>query len=390
MKKGYDQRQKLAIVKKAGEIGFKEAAKVAGVHYTTVYEWRRELEALGEETFLKYEPRYPGRGIKEIGEEQEKAILEVWEANRGYGPGQVRNALRRQGVTVSIRSVRKVMEANGYQKRKKREKEACQRFEASRPLELAQMDILEVYINKARLFLMILIDDFSRFILGFRLLEETSIDHVIGLVREAVERYGKMEEILTDRGFVFYSWRGANRFELYLEKERIDLTHARPHHPQTLGKVEALNRRIKSELFNQEHFSTVQEGFSALRRWVDHYNHRRPHEGLGGFLVPAERFHGLAEKVLEELARGEKVANPMGNVDRSLLNVVLGADGNISLYVLGRTMVLTGGADAEGFDIGRGSDSDSGQADSTGERSSGRCERQRDLRGSRHIAEDRI
>ena len=380
MKKRYDQRQKLVIVKKALEIGFKEAAKVAGVHYTTVYEWRREYEALGEEAFLKYEPRYPGRGIKEIGEEQEKAIVEVWEANRGYGPGQVRNALRRQGVTVSIKSVRKVMEANGYQKRgKKREKEACQRFEASRPLELAQMDILEVYINKARVFLMILIDDFSRFILGFRLLEETSIDHVIGLVREAVERYGKMEEILTDRGFVFYSWRGANRFELYLEKERIDLTHARPHHPQTLGKVEALNRRIKSELFNQEHFSTVQEGFSALRRWVDHYNHRRPHEGLGGFLVPAERFHGLAERVLEEVARGDKVSNPMGDVDRSLLNVVLSADGRILLYVLGRTLELKGGFDVGAFDFGRGSDSDSGQADSTGEGCAGGCERQRDL-----------
>ena len=380
MKKRYDQRQKLVIVKKALEIGFKEAAKVAGVHYTTVYEWRRELEALGEEAFLKYKPRYPGRGVKEIGEEQEKAIVEVWEANPGYGPGQVRNALRRQGVTVSIKSVRKVMEANGYQKRgKKREKEACQRFEASRPLELAQMVILEVYINKARVFLMILIDDFSRFILGFRLLEETSIDHVIGLVREAVERYGKMEEILTDRGFVFYSWRGANRFELYLEKERIDLTHARPHHPQTLGKVEALNRRIKSELFNQEHFSTVQEGFSALRRWVDHYNHRRPHEGLGGFLVPAERFHGLAERVLEEVARGDKVSNPMGDVDRSLLNVVLSADGRISLYVLGRTLELKGGFDVGAFDFGRGSDSDSGQADSTGEGCAGGCERQRDL-----------
>ena len=136
MKKGFDQRQKLVIVKKAGEIGIKEAAKVAGVHYTTVYEWRRELDVLGEEAFLKWEPRYPGRGIKEIGEDQEKAIVEVWEANRGYGPGQVRNALRRQGVTISIRSVRKVMEANGYQKRgKKREREACQRFEASRPLE---------------------------------------------------------------------------------------------------------------------------------------------------------------------------------------------------------------------------------------------------------------
>jgi len=38
---------------------------------------------------------------------------------------------------------------------------------------------------------------------GYRLLTETSVDEVIGLVRGAMDRYGKMEEVLTDRGFVF-------------------------------------------------------------------------------------------------------------------------------------------------------------------------------------------
>jgi hypothetical protein len=55
------------------------------------------------------------------------------------------------------------MEANGYCGiRKKREKEASQRFEALRPLELAQMDILEFFINKQKVYLLLL-DDFSRF-----------------------------------------------------------------------------------------------------------------------------------------------------------------------------------------------------------------------------------
>ncbi len=112
------------------------------------------------------------------------------------------------------------------------------------------MDILEVNINKARVYLILLIDDYSRFILGFRFLEKTSIDEVISLVIEAVDQHGKMQELLTDRGFVFYSWRGINRFEKYLENQDIDHTHARPHHPQTLGKVEALNKRIKLELFD--------------------------------------------------------------------------------------------------------------------------------------------
>ena len=59
---------------------------------------------------------------------------------------------------------------------------------------------------------------------------ETSVDEVIGLVQGAMNRYGKMEEVLTDRGFVFYSWHGVNRFEGFgpaifqamLEKRQAD------------------------------------------------------------------------------------------------------------------------------------------------------------------------
>ena len=249
-----------------------------------MYEWRNKLAHLGEEGFLAYQPPRPGRGRKIISAEQEVAVLNCWKSNPGYGPGQVRGQLRRAGITISMRSVRKLMQANGYQPRDKRSKKVnVQRFEASRPLELAQMDILEFFINKAKVYLILLIDDFSRFILGWRLLDETSVDAVIGVVSDAVTRYGKMEELLTDRGFVFYSWRGINRFEKYLESERIDHTHARPHHPQTLGKVEACNRRIKQELITQQPFANLHETRSAIERWVDHFNYHRAHQGIGGF-----------------------------------------------------------------------------------------------------------
>jgi len=342
--KQFDQRQKLAIVQDAKEIGFKEAAKIAGVHYTTIYDWQRQLAVFGKEAFLRHRPHRPSRGVKQITDAQEKAILDTWKNNPGFGPGQVRNQLRRQATTISIRTVRKVMQANGYMEaREKGQAGEIHRFEASRPLELAQMDILELYINKLKVFLIILIDDFSRFILGFRLLEETRIEAVIDLVAEAVRRYGKMEEILTDRGFVFYSWRGANRFERYLETERIDHTHARAHHPQSLGKVEALNRRIKSELFNQTPFSTLQQAATAVDKWVDHYNHQRPHQGLGGLLVPGERFHGLAEKVLDTLARGGDVTKQNNDMERSIINLVLAGDGRITVYVLGQPVMVTRG-----------------------------------------------
>jgi transposase InsO family protein len=237
------------------------------------------------------------------------------------------------------------MAANGYKaaEKDKKKKSGQQRFEAGRPLELAQMDILELFINKLKVYLILLIDDCSRFILGFRLLEATSIDELIDLFEKSISRFGKMEELLTDRGFVFYSWRGINRFERYLELQGIDHTHARPHHPQTLGKVEALNRRIQSELFATHHFATAHQACEAVGKWVEHFNYERPHQGLGGLLTPAERFHGKAEKVLDEIASGCEVTGQSGCVERSIFNVVLAGDGSITVYLLGRPVVVAQG-----------------------------------------------
>jgi len=52
--------------------------------------------------------------IKEISEKQEQLVLDTWRANPGYDPGQIRNQLRRQAETVSIRTVRRILEVNGY------------------------------------------------------------------------------------------------------------------------------------------------------------------------------------------------------------------------------------------------------------------------------------
>jgi len=226
-KRNFTQKQKIAILKGAKETTVRYAAEVAGIHYTTVYDWRRQYAAMGKEAFLLYQVSKPGRGIKQISPEKEHAVLKEWKNNPGFGPGQIRNQLRRQRVTISTTSVRKIMQANGYKVKKKKSKsEGDHRFEASRPLELAQMDILEFYVNKLKVYIIFLLDDYSRFILGWNLLEKTSMDEVIKVVQDSVSRYGKMEDLLTDRGFVFYSWHGINRFEKYLEMTRIDHTHA--------------------------------------------------------------------------------------------------------------------------------------------------------------------
>lgn len=113
-KKNFTQKEKLTILKGAEKINVRGAAKVAGVHYTTVYDWRKQLAIMGEKAFLEYQVSKPGRGVKQISPEKEQAVLKEWENNPGFGPGQIRNQLRRQRITISTKSVRKLMQANGY------------------------------------------------------------------------------------------------------------------------------------------------------------------------------------------------------------------------------------------------------------------------------------
>jgi len=86
MKKQFNQQQKLIIIEKGEKFGIKQAAQVVEVHYTTVYAWKNQFEALGKKAFLEYEPPRLGRGTKEISKEDEQAILTAWKENPGYGP----------------------------------------------------------------------------------------------------------------------------------------------------------------------------------------------------------------------------------------------------------------------------------------------------------------
>ena len=109
-KKQFSQEQKLKILESAEKLGVRPAADIAGIHYTTVYEWRNQLKAMEKKAFVEYQPAIPGRGIKQITPRQEQAVLKIWRDNAGFGPGQVRNQLRRQGITISIRTVRRIMQ----------------------------------------------------------------------------------------------------------------------------------------------------------------------------------------------------------------------------------------------------------------------------------------
>jgi putative transposase len=305
--KRYTAAQKAKIVRLSKRLGVATAVERTGASAWSIYRWRRDqeqasaLESAKQGNGTSSAAEKPSR-IR-VPEDVKRRVLQVWKHNPGFGPSQVRNQLKRVGVRCDTKTVRKILKAHGYTppSRKPERPRESRRFEASRPLELVQMDVLHFWVHSQKLYLMLALDDHSRFITGWSLLQRESMDEAIAVVEESIRRYGKPERILTDRGATFHSWSGIGRFDRMLEGYDIDHSLAAAEHPQTCGKIEALNKAIQKELIGRVEFRNYLDAKAQISRWIDEYNHERTHGGIGGVLVPADRFFGRSDRVLERI-----------------------------------------------------------------------------------------
>lgn len=330
----YTVNEKEEILKIAVQKGVRQAAKQYNISEVTIYNWRKQYQENGINGLE--DKRINNQGGKPVPAWKRQKVLAVKETDPGFGPSQIRNQLRREGVTISNESIRIILKDAGYKvERRNVPKKDYIRFEASRPLELVQIDICEFYIHKQKVYLVLLLDDYSRFLLNFSLLEQCNMELIERMVTDAINRYGKMERIVSDRGFVFHGWRGINGFEKFLEEMDIYHIHTSPYHPETIGKIEAVNKAIQKELIRQVEFESIANAREKIYDWLWRYNYHRVHQGLDGLCVPADRFHGW----LEELERGlsKLVENGIDLSERhiNLFNISLD-QGKIALTILGK------------------------------------------------------
>ena len=120
-----------------------------------------------------------------------------------------------------------------------------------------------------------------------------------------IANYGPPEELLTDNGPQYVTWRGKSQFTKQLEKRGIKQIIAKPKRPQTLGKIERFWGTLWLELVQTAVFADLADARDRIGHFIDYYNFQRTHTGIGG-LVPADRFFGAAQDVLRTLK--ERVA----------------------------------------------------------------------------------
>jgi len=149
-------------------------------------------------------------------------------------------------------------------------------------------------------YLVTVMDDFSRFILAWELKTDMTSGSLIDVVQKAVDFSGMTDVPVEDRT-VLLSDNGAGylsrQFGEYLRLVGIRHIIASPYHPQTNGKIERYHRTIKGEL-GLLPYDVPGELEKAIRAFVDYYNYRRYHEGLGD-VTPYDVYTGRHVAILE-------------------------------------------------------------------------------------------
>ena len=317
-----------------------EVCLQTGISPDTMQIWLERYRSGGEPA-LKPQSSRP-KGHRQIAPEVKAEIVAQKQLNPTFGVKRISQFLQRMlHLPGSPETVRQTLHREGLiepaPRRTAKVPPKPRFFERATPNQMWQSDIYTFHLAGKNAYLIGFMDDYSRFLVGLELYRSQTAENLLELYRRAVGEFGLPREMLTDNGRQYAAWRGTTRFQMELQKDKVHHLRSRPHHPMTLGKIERFWQNIWDEFLSRAQFDSFEAARERVRFWVQYYNHRRPHQGIGG-VCPADRFfeirsdlrkvmeQGIAENVKELALRG-KAQRPfylVGRLDKQ--SVVMRAE----------------------------------------------------------------
>jgi putative transposase len=153
-------------------------------------------------------------------------------------------------------------------------------------------------------YLSTVLDDFSRFIVAWKLCATMQAEDVTATLDLALAAAGldhvtvvHRPRLLSDNGASYISVDLA----AWLDGKGMQHVRGAPYHPQTQGKIERWHQTLKNRILLENYYlpGDLERQIAAF---VEHYNHGRHHESLG-ILTPADVYLGRGEAILLERER---------------------------------------------------------------------------------------
>jgi putative transposase len=160
-----------------------------------------------------------------------------------------------------------------------------------RPNQVWCADVTYIPMRRGFLYLVAIMDWFSRKVLAWRLSNTMDADFCVTALEEAIARFGRPEIFNTDQGSQFTSFAFTNTLR------GADIRISMDGRGRWMDNVfiERLWRSLKYECVYLNAFETGSEARTGIGRWVAYYNADRPHSVFAG-RTPDEVYATQANK----------------------------------------------------------------------------------------------
>jgi putative transposase len=192
------------------------------------------------------------------------------------------------GLNLPHNSIHAILKENGraLPQPSKQKRRKWVRYEREHSMSLWHMDWKQLWDGR---WWIAAEDDASRLIVGYGEFQDPTAENTIQVLKQAIDKYGRPREVLTDRGSQFYAnecerrEKGISQFEAYLAEQGIKHILCRVNHPQTNGKLE----RFYGVYEQKRH------QFRSIDEYVHWHNEIKPHLSLNieTLETPIQAFH---------------------------------------------------------------------------------------------------
>ena len=299
----YAAAEKLEIIRTVEEssLGISRTLRQLSIPKSTFYNWYDRFLTGGVEALADRKPVPPAIWNK-VPEEQRQALLEM---------ALDRPELSPRELAVRFTDERRyfISEATAYRILKEHDLvtspawivlKAADQFEQPTTAinQLWQTDFTYLKVTGwGWYYLSTVMDDYSRYILAWRLCRTMSTREVTATLKVALKTAGltkkQRPKLLSDNGPCYISAELQN----WLKDHELSHTRGQPYHPMTQGKIERWHRSLKNRIL-LDHYYLPGDLEREIGEFVTHYNERRYHESLNN-LTPEDVWCGRGPSILD-------------------------------------------------------------------------------------------
>ncbi len=269
-----------------------------------------EALAVSRSTFYRHgNPRHTvnpvrPRSHRRLSEAERQEVLNVLHSDRfaDKSPAQVYAILLDEGIYYcSIRTMYRILEAHG-EVRERRNQLRHPNYKKPELLAVAPNEVWSWDITKLRgpvkwtyYYLYVILDIFSRYVVGWMVAHRESAELAKRLIRESCRKQGIEPDQLTihaDRGSSMRS----KSVALLLSDLGITKTHSRPYVSNDNPYSEAQFKTLKYQPEFPDRFGSIQDSRSFCQPFFNYYNTEHRHSGIG-LMTPEAVHYGWAKEI---------------------------------------------------------------------------------------------